>query len=339
MPRRQSDRSDDTTSPFSFLTTAPVVNPTKYHPLLVLLCSNLYCSCFVRLLLSYSFRSPNPLMSVEEVSSTPIDFPYESASNIVMTEGTQTTEGTNAAQSTVDPNQNANTDTTVAENQGYQPKKRPKTSHVWKSFKEVKVGTKRKAECIYCKHHFAILKCGVTSHLKRHIEEACPRRPANQADKNQQRLSLATIHENSESVTAVENFRYDQTKVREAISHWMIVCEKAICTADHIMFTNMMKAASPFYQRVTRANSTADLFTTYESFKKKLKQDLKHVQRMSVTTDLWKSSVQTLQYMVVTGHFVDKKGELQKCILNFCGLEPPHAGIGVSDALYKCLVD
>ncbi|CAN0925439.1 Zinc finger BED domain-containing protein RICESLEEPER 1 [Linum grandiflorum] len=43
--------------------------------------------------------------------------------------------------------------------------------------------------------------------------------------------------------------------------------------------------------------------------------------------------------MVVTGHFVDKKGELQKCTLNFCGLEPPHTGIGVFDALYKCLVD
>ncbi|CAN1829618.1 Zinc finger BED domain-containing protein RICESLEEPER 2 [Linum perenne] len=45
-----------------------------------------------------------------------------------------------------------------------------------------------------------------------------------------------------------------------------------------------------------------------------------------------------MQYMVVTGHFIDKNWKLQKRILNFCGVPPPHTGIVLADALQKCLV-
>ncbi|CAN1812881.1 Zinc finger BED domain-containing protein RICESLEEPER 2 [Linum perenne] len=65
---------------------------------------------------------------------------------------------------------------------------------------------------------------------------------------------------------------------------------------------------------------------------------LKIAQRISLTTDLWKSS-QTVEYMVVTCHFVDRNWKLQKRILNFCDLPPPHSGISISDALHKCLVE
>ncbi|CAN1750160.1 Zinc finger BED domain-containing protein RICESLEEPER 2 [Linum perenne] len=43
--------------------------------------------------------------------------------------------------------------------------------------------------------------------------------------------------------------------------------------------------------------------------------------------------------MVVTCHFVDKNWKLQKRVLNFCHVPPPHSGTNVSDALHKCLVD
>ncbi|CAN1253743.1 Zinc finger BED domain-containing protein RICESLEEPER 2 [Linum perenne] len=98
-----------------------------------------------------------------------------------------------------------------------------------------------------------------------------------------------------------------------------------------------MKTANPLYQRVTRSTTTTDVFSTYDIFKGKVKGILKHVQRMSLTTDMWTSN-QTMQYMVVTGHFIDKNWKLQKRILNFCGVPPPHTGIVLADALQKCLV-
>ncbi|CAN1801898.1 Zinc finger BED domain-containing protein RICESLEEPER 2 [Linum perenne] len=125
--------------------------------------------------------------------------------------------------------------------------------------------------------------------------------------------------------------------MRQVISHWIILTEKSLSTADHEMFTLMMKTANPLYQRVTRSTTTTDVFSTYDIFKGKVKGILKHVQRMSLTTDMWTSN-QTMQYMVVTGHFIDKNWKLQKRILNFCEVPPPHTGIVLADALQKCLV-
>ncbi|KAL8524225.1 hypothetical protein ACS0TY_013983 [Phlomoides rotata] len=65
---------------------------------------------------------------------------------------------------------------------------------------------------------------------------------------------------------------------------------------------------------------------------------LNGVNRVSVTTDMWKSD-QKISYMVVTCHFVDSNYHLQKKVLNFCDIPPPHSGVCISDALHKCLVE
>ncbi|CAN1816923.1 Zinc finger BED domain-containing protein RICESLEEPER 2 [Linum perenne] len=125
--------------------------------------------------------------------------------------------------------------------------------------------------------------------------------------------------------------------MREVMCHWIILEEQPLCTADNDMFTYMMKHANPLYQKISRASTTTDLFSTYELFKGKLKATLANVRRVSLTTDMWQSN-QTIGYMVVTCHFVDEDWRLQKRILDFCGVPPPHSGPTVSDALHKCLV-
>ncbi|CAN0871901.1 Zinc finger BED domain-containing protein RICESLEEPER 2 [Linum grandiflorum] len=240
--------------------------------------------------------STQPLMSVEEVSSNPDNFAYDAGSNIAMSEITEATQTANATESEA---VNQNLSTVEPKNEAFQRKKRQKTSIVWESFKVLIVG--KLAQCIYCKEKFRLQSSGATSHLGRHLTR-CVKKPGNLPDKSQQQLTLVAALNNTESVKAVESFRYDHAKV-------------------------------------TRVNATADLFSTYAKFKGKVKQLLRHVQQVSVTTDLWKVDHQNLQYMVVTCHFVDDKCNLQKRILNFCGMEPPHTGINVSDALYKCLAD
>ncbi|CAN1128770.1 Zinc finger BED domain-containing protein RICESLEEPER 2 [Linum perenne] len=36
---------------------------------------------------------------------------------------------------------------------------------------------------------------------------------------------------------------------------------------------------------------------------------------------------------------MDENWRLQKCLLDFCAVSPPHSGLVISDALHKCLVD
>ncbi|KAF2285703.1 hypothetical protein GH714_007291 [Hevea brasiliensis] len=74
------------------------------------------------------------------------------------------------------------------------------------------------------------------------------------------------------------------------------------------------------------------------SKKKKVKDLLMHIYKVSVTKDLWKSG-QQVSYMVVTAHFVDSNWNLQKRTLNFCDVPPPHIGVVICDVLQKCLAE
>ena len=56
---------------------------------------------------------------------------------------------------------------------------------------------------------------------------------------------------------------------------------------------------------ISRSAVTKDCFSVYEREKTKLNNLLKKDKRISLTTDLWKSKNQKIEYMVLTGHWVD----------------------------------
>jgi hypothetical protein len=50
---------------------------------------------------------------------------------------------------------------------------------------------------------------------------------------------------------------------------------------------------------------------------------------------MW-TSCQKLSYMVVICHFIDSNWRLNRRVLNFCNVPPPHIGFLIVDALQKC---
>ena len=60
--------------------------------------------------------------------------------------------------------------------------------------------------------------------------------------------------------------------------------------------------------------------------------------RISMTSDLWSSLVYD-GYMSLTAHFIHKNWKLQKRVLNFSYLPPPHTGIALSDASSSLLLE
>ena len=77
----------------------------------------------------------------------------------------------------------------------------------------------------------------------------------------------------------------------------------------------------------------------YENEKKKIRSFLKNVNKISLTTDLWKSKSQKIEYMVITGHWIDQNWKLQKRVLNFVHVPPPRPGIEIAKAIWECLDD
>ncbi|KAG2711774.1 hypothetical protein I3760_04G092600 [Carya illinoinensis] len=76
----------------------------------------------------------------------------------------------------------------------------------------------------------------------------------------------------------------------------------------------------------------------YEVEKGKLKKVFRDGgMRISLMTDTW-TSVQNLNYMCLTAHFIDKNWKLQKKIINFC-LIPNHRGDAIGRYVESCLLN
>jgi len=67
----------------------------------------------------------------------------------------------------------------------------------------------------------------------------------------------------------------------------------------------MMKIIISEYEKIRRKTTKDDCKIIYDREKNKLKEVLKGVMRISLTTDLWKSQNQKIKYMVITRNFVD----------------------------------
>ena len=118
----------------------------------------------------------------------------------------------------------------------------------------------------------------------------------------------------------------------------ILVHEYPFNTMEHEVFNVFMKTATPYYQKISRNTARNDCISTFELEKKKLKTMLGSVNRVSLTTDFWKSR-QKIGYMCLTCHFVGSSWKLQKRIINFCDVPPPHSGVVISDAIFNSLLD
>ena len=67
-----------------------------------------------------------------------------------------------------------------------------------------------------------------------------------------------------------------------------------------------------------------------------LKKYLESVSNISLTTNMWKSSHQVVEYIVITGHFIDVGWNLQRRVFSFVKVAAPRCVIDVADAIYKC---
>ena len=96
----------------------------------------------------------------------------------------------------------------------------------------------------------------------------------------------------------------------------------------------MMKEAQPRFKIPNRKKIAANVWDLYVLEKSKLFEAM-HNQRVSITTDTW-TSVQNINYMVVTAHFMDREWKLHKRIINFIKITG-HKGEDIGKVLEVCL--
>lgn len=120
---------------------------------------------------------------------------------------------------------------------------------------------------------------------------------------------------------------YDEDVCRLALARMVVRDELPFSFVDGPGFKNFISQVQPQFKKFSRRILARDIWELYESERITIKNILAtYGQRVSLTTDTW-TSIQNINYMVLTAHFIDDDWVLHKRILNFCVI-PNHMGIG-----------
>ncbi|XP_027177996.1 zinc finger BED domain-containing protein RICESLEEPER 2-like [Coffea eugenioides] len=125
--------------------------------------------------------------------------------------------------------------------------------------------------------------------------------------------------------------------MREVAAHWILMHDHPFSILEEERFNMMMKRGTPKWTKISRVTGKNDCIAVYEAEKKKIRNLLRQVNKLSLTTDLWKAKNQKIEYMVITGHWIDANWKLQKGVLNFVHIPQPRRGVEISAAIFKCV--
>ena len=81
-------------------------------------------------------------------------------------------------------------------------------------------------------------------------------------------------------------FKYDHALMREKVSHCVMINELPFLHVESFMWNEVMKTATPFYQKITRGTLKGYFRSTYEIEKKKLIELFRSSRRINITTDM-----------------------------------------------------
>jgi hypothetical protein len=174
-----------------------------------------------------------------------------------------------------------------------------------------------------------------TSNMNTHILK-CPQILALKASRaNQTLLSFPTVE--GAGLTTVSS-RFNQLACRKALATYIILDEQPFKTVEGEGFKHFSRTMQPLFNIPTRKTIANDCFQLYMDEKRILKAFFKtDCGRVALTTDCW-TSIQNLNYLTLTAHFVDNEWNYQKRIISFTVI-PNHKGDTVGRKIEEVLRD
>ena len=167
-----------------------------------------------------------------------------------------------------------------------------------------------------------------------HISK-CPKMPYN-IDIRQSRLAFQPMIGGNKGDVVVVPWKFDQEECRKALCRMVIIDELPFRFVEKEGFKQFMKVAQPCFHIPSHTTVTRDCFNLFDKEKHKLMAFFKGTkQRVSLTTDTW-TSIQRINYMVITAHWIDKNWTFHKRIINFCPITS-HRGEDLGKSISKCL--
>ncbi|CAI0448983.1 unnamed protein product [Linum tenue] len=221
------------------------------------------------------------------------------------------------------------------------PQDSKKISRAWQHFTMIPetVGTdKPKAACNYCKKKYlAGSRAHGTSNLLNHIDGKKCKEYEKLRKSKSHKQSMIVIDKSHQNVgDGLRLASFSTSEARKALARMIVIDEMPFRTVDGEGFRNYSMTFQPKFSLPSRKTVQRDFFKIYEEEKAKLKSML-HSQRVCLTTDTW-TSVQNLNYMCLTSHWIDDKWKLHKRVLSFPTIAN-HKGETIGLSVMNCLKD
>ncbi|CAM8982292.1 unnamed protein product [Rhodiola kirilowii] len=203
-----------------------------------------------------------------------------------------------------------------------------------KNGKRVQTHEVVRAKCNYCAKDLA---CDTyengTSSLQRHIDNVCKKYPGRVKINDGQQKLTSTGRTGAKELVIV---KWSEQGCREAAVKMIVMDELPFSFIEKEGFRYFCRYVVPDWHVPSRRVIWKQFLKMYAAEKAKLKKELKgHC--LCLTTDTW-TSVQNINYMVVTAHFVDSAWKMQKRILSFKAI-PNHRGESIGCLLEDCLLE
>ena len=192
------------------------------------------------------------------------------------------------------------------------------------------------AACNYCgKRYFCHSKNHGTTNMNAHLK-VCSKFPYSLVfDPKQSVINFQPKKGGGSDMVAASQI-CDVAACRKALSTFVIVDEQPFKVVEGWGFKFFCSKLQPQFHLPSRHTIARDCYQLYLDEKQKLRSFLKsNCTRICLTTDCW-TSVQNLNYMVLTAHFIDNQWTLQKKILNFCQIAN-HRGETIGKQIESCL--
>lgn len=189
------------------------------------------------------------------------------------------------------------------------------------------------AQCKYCQAQY---RCDPRTHgttnMLTHIPK-CPKKPDALKDPNQTTLTFKT---GETSALVAASTRFNLQLCRRALAMFVIVDEQPFSVVEGEGFKFLCKQLQPQFTVPSRYTVARDCFKMYVEEKNRLKSFFRsECNRVALTTDCW-TSVQNLNYIVLTAHFIDNEWKYQKRIISF-SIIPNHKGETIGKKIEEVL--
>ncbi|KAK9676042.1 hypothetical protein RND81_11G049800 [Saponaria officinalis] len=196
-----------------------------------------------------------------------------------------------------------------------------------------------RAECKFCDKTFAAdSNVNGSKNIGQHWGK-CIRNPANKGKGMQTEFFFEPGNVNMDGEEVEGKLKYGTVNlkdVRDALIYMIVVDELPFRHVEKDGFRHLMSVACPKFHIPSRTTVARDCLSLYLDEKQTLKEMFnKSCQRICVTTDTW-TTIQRINYMCLTAHFIDNEWKLHKRIINFCPISS-HKGDAIGKAVEACL--